>query len=221
VKSSLISVVLLFFCINVNAQVSDSFGPWFIYESETTTIPQSGWTTWDLEDHLPRQSNFWLKTTITNSTDEEAEKILYLSSLQEVDAYQDRERLGLVTGTSERQSKVNAKGGRIISGVGYSAQVPLLLQPGENEIVLRVSNPIYETVKFEPGLYDRDTWYNQTAEQRSFTFLVQGLFTGALVMISLYHLLIYFIRRDRPFFWYAVCCNDVRVRCDTCYAWGF
>jgi len=188
----------------MGAQDEVTLGPWYIYESETTTIPQGGWTSWDLDDHLPRQASYWLKTAINNNTDEEVEKILYLSSLQEVDAYHGGESLGLITGTTERQSEVAAKGGRIIAGIGYSAQVPLLLRPGENEIALSVSNPIYETAILEPELYDRDTWYDQTAEQRSFIFMVQGLFTGALVMISLYHLLIYFIRRDSPFFWYAV-----------------
>ena len=179
-----------------------TLAPWLIYESETEDIPTEGWLILDLENPLPRQSTFWLKTSIDHDAAEAKDVVLYLGGLQSVVAYHDG--LVLRSGTNINQDEVSLRGGSIINGLGYSAQVPMTLVPSINDIYLKVSPLIYETIKLDAEIIERESWYIRSGEQRSFIFLIQGLLTGALLIISIYHFLIFLIRRDRPFFWYAL-----------------
>ena len=203
-KYSLTVILVFCLCWVAQSQVDDSYGPWYIYESEKEDIPTTGWEVYDLEDDLPKETTFWLKTTIDHQEGELSDKILYLGDLQEVKAYVGDNRIELVTGTLLLQEDVALPGGKVIYGCGFSAQVPLSLSQGANEVVLRISSPFYKTEILDARLYDRESWYVETSSHRSSVFLVQGFLTGALVIISVYHFLIFLIRRDRPFLWYAV-----------------
>ena len=177
-------------------------------KSSDEAIPEGAWSIWDLEQSLPIQDTFWLRTTVNNPTDRNLTHVLYLDVLQDVSIYKKNKEglfnVPLKAGTNLPLSQLPLPTGLILHGRGNSAQINLVFEPGDQDVYLYVKNPVFQNDTFEPYLYDLNHWYTETTSQRSRVFLVQGFVGGALLIISIYHFLIFLIRRDRSFFWYAL-----------------
>ncbi len=181
---------------------------WEIHHDASESIPASNWRRFDVETLLPDQDTFWLHVEIEKTSSSQAIEILLLHGLQEVELFK-KESTGdisgpTILGTSIPLSQLDLPEGVIKYGRGNSAQVPLDLHLGVNHYYLRVLQPVFEKTPLLANLYTLNDWYALTTKDRSRTFLMQGFIGGALLIISVYHFLIFLIRRDEPFLWYAV-----------------
>lgn len=188
--------------------VASEIKSWEIQHDGSESIPTANWFSFDEETLLPEQDTFWLHVEIEKTSSSQANEILLLHGLQEVEFYK-KESTGDITGpvilgTSIPLSKLDLPEGLIKYGRGNSAQIPLDLHIGINHYYLRVLQPVFEKTPLLANLYTLNDWYALTTRDRSRTFLMQGFIGGALLIISVYHFLIFLIRRDEPFLWYAI-----------------
>ncbi len=192
----------------VQGQDHSLSGKWEIAITDSASIPADGWQSWELLSMLPTQQTLWLKSTIANNTQKETSSILYLGGCQDVEVILQNKSGQLsrryTTGTTIPISELQVPNGYIINGVGNSAQTWIDIPPGEQTLYIRYEAPIYEHVALEIELFSEAEWHQSLVSQNSKTFLIQGLIIGALLIISIYHFLIYLIRRDGPFLWYAL-----------------
>lgn len=181
---------------------------WKINLSSSTSIPTDEWTTWEAQSILPAQDTFWLHGLIERYNTSQSAEILYLHNLQEVSVYQidsfDQPLEPMFGGNIINYSQTVLPQGILLPGRGNSTQVPLQLRTGVNDIYLRVFQPISEKITHDPRIYSLNDWYAYTTRNRSRTYLIQGFIGGALLIIGIYHFLIYLIRRDEPFLWYSL-----------------
>ena len=200
---------LLLFVLNASGQnAASEILDWEIHHDARKVIPDADWASFDVDDLLPEQDTFWLHVVIEKTSSSQANEILLLHGLQEVELYK-KESTGAITGpailgTSIPLSELVLPEGVIKYGRGNSAQIPLDLHLGLNHYYLRVKQPVFEKTPLLANLYTLNDWYALTTRDRSETFLMQGFIGGALLIISIYHFLIFLIRRDKPFLWYAL-----------------
>jgi len=198
------------------AQHSSSvIGEWEIHHSSASDIPSGDWRLLEDDESLPIKDTFWIRTIIHKSSATQQTEILYLHGLQDVQVYQ-QDSTGIVqpplrAGTIVRHSQLILPDGDILFGRGNTAQVPLQLHQGDNIVHIKVIQTFFENIELKPRLYDLNSWYSFTTSSRSRTYLIQGFIGGALLILSLYHLLIFLIRRDEPFLWYALYTSSLCV----------
>lgn len=205
-------VSIAFFFISALAAVGQNSAShivsWEINNVPSVVVPEADWVSWDEAWLLPEQDTFWLHLVIEKTSSNQANEILLLHGLQKVELYK-KESIGAISGpsilgTTIPLSQQDLPEGIIKYGRGNSAQIPLSLNSGLNRYYLRVSQPVFEKTPLLADLYTLNDWYALSTNNRSRTFLMQGFIGGALLIISIYHLLIFLIRRDEPFLWYAL-----------------
>ncbi len=201
--------------VNIGAQNTLLHDSWEISLNDSEDIPEVGWRPWNLSSVLPTQQVFWLRSTIINPQTDTIDNILYLGSAQEVDIIIGNNKTAnhksYKTGTLLPFSQRSMPIGKVLIGIGNSAQEYIQLPPGSSTLSLRYHPRVFEQVPAEIRLFNEAEWHRSTIQQKSNTFLIQGLIAGSLLIISIYHFLIFVIRRDKTFFWYAVYTGFVAV----------
>lgn len=161
------------------------------------------WETYMPAEIGPVQGDFQLRLKIPEEVKTENLSILYLDELQEVEVFVDSVSFGK-TGVLLPLSRRKTPTGLLIHSIGNSVQERVVIKPASQYIYLKVYNKFEKEVQAKFKLYSPAEWQETVSSSREKTFLIQGLMGGALLLITLYHLLIYITRRDIPYLHYAI-----------------
>ena len=171
---------------------ADLPGQWYSMESAPQAI-------------LP-QDSLWLRVRL--NTIQKGHYILYLHDLPNVRAYAVKENnpmpKALHAGTLILPEQKQVPTGLILERFGNSAQVKLSLDKGRYDIYLKLSFMIRESFQPQIRLFPEEIWEEEVFKQRESMLPFQGIILGALLVLTLYHLLIYFQRRDISFLLYSL-----------------
>lgn len=170
--------------------------------SELAAARPAPWTAAEAE--LKKKGISWLRITLNNQQTTPQTAMLYLDQLQDVEIYADApgdpRRAGTLIPFRQRQTLR----GKILEGIGHSAQAKLQLAPGLTDLYLKI-NYIFEEV--HPPLiqlWPMDIWQEQLVPARERYIFFQAVLLGMLIILSLYHFLIYIQKKDLPFLIYAL-----------------
>jgi signal transduction histidine kinase/CheY-like chemotaxis protein len=146
--------------------------------------------------------------SVDNRSGDSLEKVLYLHDFQEVlltliypngkDSL--LEQAGILTPPAARRMYR----GLVIPGYGYSTQLQLVLPSGRSECQLEVRSMVPRAVKPELKLYSPLEWSEIKGEDFEEKIGLHLLVVGGMLVMALYHLLVFVQRRDWAFFWYAL-----------------
>ncbi|MEZ4688089.1 MAG: sensor histidine kinase [Bacteroidia bacterium] len=145
---------------------------------------------------------------VINQSGKSLEKILYLHDIQEAEVYLENEAGGpKLVGSTGILKPIDSRDiykGLVIPGYGYSAQVAVIFPPGKNSISIRGNNMIPKAVMPSLRLYSPGHWSSLRAEDFAQKVAFHLLIVGGMLIMALYHLLVFVQRRDPAFFWYAL-----------------
>lgn len=180
----------------------------FVSYSPAGEIPEQ-WSKWEANSEVnPRQGNLWYRFVLANQNPKEVNAILYLHDLPEVTVYHrlnnDPALDTTLAGTSLPFSQRQLLRGKILEGIGFSAQTQLALSSGTHQFFLRTNIPFDQMIRPQLSLWPVNTWDTETTAHREHYLLWQGILFGALLILSLYHLLIFLQKGDKAFLWYAL-----------------
>ena len=180
-------------------------------ESENYTYDAiSSIDTWHPIKNLPRdviQKGILVKLAIENFEGQNLPCVLYLHDLQSVNIYTKNKYPGIQTttaGTLLMPKDRQIQRGLVIPGYGYSTQIELELAEGINEIFLDISYTVRKPFQPDVRLYRFQEWNEVLIKDFEKNILVHLLLFGAMWIMAIYHLLIYFQRKDSAFLWYAI-----------------
>lgn len=178
----------------------------FLYWAPEQNLPDK-WYAWEI---APKgqllQDSFWLRIRLNNIHSEKY--TLYLHDLPDVSVYVAKENKSiseaLRAGTLIRPALKQMPTGLILERIGNSSQVQLALDTGIYDIYLKVSFVVPEIFQPRIRLYPKKNWEEAVFEQREYMLPFQGIILGALLILTVYHLLIYIQRKDISFLLYAL-----------------
>ena len=178
----------------------------FLYWTPEQNLPDK-WYAWET---APKgqllQNSFWLRIRLDNIHSEKY--TLYLHDLPDVKVYVAKENKpiseALRAGTLIRPALKQMPTGLILERIGNSSQVQLALDTGIYDIYLKVSFVVPEIFQPRISLYPKKIWEEAVFEQREYMLPFQGIILGALLILTVYHLLIYIQRKDISFLLYAL-----------------
>lgn len=94
--------------------------------------------------------------------------------------------------------------GLVIPGYGYSGQLEIQLEPGIQELTLEVYPWILRKVPTEARLYTVEQWDEARLTAFEKEVAIHLLVIGALLMLAVYHLLVFIQYRDSGYLWYVI-----------------
>lgn len=181
-------------------------------------LSQGGWLRWQQpEKDSLSEGISWFRLGLNNKGRQNLHCILYLHDIHSVeivlvtdsmsisdwnhtDTLKSKLKAGTLIPFSERQTIR----GRVLEGLGNSAQVELDLVPGTTTLFLKTKLffPAHLNPQFE--LHTVNHWKRRVLKERDSFLFLQGVLLGALFIMSVYHFLIFLQKRDIPFLWYAL-----------------
>jgi 7TM diverse intracellular signalling len=182
--------------------------------------PLNGFLSWSQEQKLPdkwypletapkeplQQDSFWLRIRLNIIQNEKY--VLYLHDLPDVSVFVVKENNpipeALRAGTLIKPALKQMPTGLILERIGNSSQVQLSLDTGNYEVYMKVYFVVPEIFRPQLRLYPEKIWEKAVFEQREYMLPFQGIILGALLILTLYHLLIYFQRKDVSFLLYSL-----------------
>lgn len=167
------------------------------------SFDDKNWETFNKKNANIFQGAFTLRLSLSQLDLEINEHILYLHSLQEVEVFVDAVSFGK-TGILTPLNSRNLPTGLLLHSIGNSVQERVVIKPASQYIYLKVYNKFEKEVQAKFKLYSPAEWRETVSSTRESTFLIQGLIGGALLLLTLYHLLIYITRRDIPYLHYSL-----------------
>lgn len=186
--------------------------------NDLSIVPQGGWSRWQSpeKDSLSKGIS-WFRLRLNNKGRQNLHRILYLHDLQSAEIVLLTDSLSISdwnhTGTLKKTIKAGTLipfslrqtvRGRVLEGLGNSAQVELDLPPGVNTLYLKTEFlfPAHLNPQFE--LHTVGHWERVVLKERDSFLFLQGVLLGALFIMSIYHFLIFLQKKDIPFLWYAL-----------------
>jgi len=179
-----------------------------IASTNDLTPPTAGWQLYSAETEPGRKGTFWSRVLLNSERNEVWQGVLYLHNLQAVEASLltadgNKKTLG-TSGIFQPVGKRDLPYGNVLYGIGNSVQLPIGIPPGRSGLYLRIEHTLEEVLDPEFRLISPQQWQSTIATSRQRHLFIQGAIGGALILMGFYHLLIAFLRKSKPYFWYSV-----------------
>lgn len=171
-------------------------------------VQKTKWKKYAPDDYRNNQSGLVLKLLVNNPSSEPTDHVFYLHDLQRVRLYYravgttDFAEIdaGILQCPGERQ----LPRGLLIPGYGFSTQVKLSLPAGLSEVYFDIKYLVQKPFTPKLEIYPTSDWNFKVAASFEDSIAIHLLFIGAMWIMAIYHLLIFFQRRDQTFLWYAL-----------------
>lgn len=165
-------------------------------------LPSKNWT---IEKEI--KGIKWIKISVFNQQHIPQIVMLYLDQIQDINIYQVSPTEATTTiraGTLIPFSQRTPLSGKILEGIGNSAQAELQLTQGLTTIYLSINYLFEDTHSSAIQLWPKRIWEEKVPLSREKYLFIQAFLFGALGILSLYHFLIFLQKRDFAFLYYAL-----------------
>lgn len=162
-------------------------------------LPDSSYASITFDQYLPDSDSICIRCKLVHGL--EGTFILDFGALQDVKM---RSGSGETTVGTVLPMRYNPTAGYILSGIGATAHVQLEAPFRDDYLYFDIVSHIEESAKWRPEVWHMNEWHTHCLEKRSEVLVIQSMVIGAMLLITLYHFLIFLYRRDRVLFYYSL-----------------